>query len=279
MSGTQEEVRVVHPPHGGKIPLTVLAPEAPSTRTPLVLVPGVGGPRDTYHHQMQAFGADRMVVATNLNAVSAPRVGPIGSAAQDVLCVLDELGIARCDLMGASFGSTIVARVAALAPERVRRLLWIAPPVVRHGPWRRSFGPGWLVGGALLKYAPPSQRGPVARFVASRRMYTVEPDLDEIELERLAGRISDTQFRPFFSRLAALHSWDWRRFDAPHPHPLLVVQGAQEHAMTPPDMVRAWERASGRPVAVVPGYHMPYLSYPEPFNAVVREFLDAPDYS
>ena len=24
MSGTQEEVRVVHPPHGGKIPLTVL---------------------------------------------------------------------------------------------------------------------------------------------------------------------------------------------------------------------------------------------------------------
>jgi len=30
------------------------------------------------------------------------------------------------------------------------------------------FGPGWLVGGAMMKYAPPDYHGQVARFIHER---------------------------------------------------------------------------------------------------------------
>jgi pimeloyl-ACP methyl ester carboxylesterase len=51
------------------------------------------------------------------------------------------------------------------------------------------------------------------------------------------------------------------------------VQGERENAVSPPDVIRAWERLSERPVAVIPGTHMPYLSFPQEFNAVVEAFL------
>ena len=265
-------ITVVTPPHGGSFPVTDLRPEMPGPRRPLIFVPGVGGPRDMYHHQIAEFARDRRVVATNLNATIARGSTSIDSAARDVLAAMDTLGIEQADVLGASFGTTAVARLAALAPGRVVRMVWVAPPVVRHGPWRRIFGPGWLVGGAMLKYAPPHYHGPVARFIHERGMYWPEPELGPHELELMAKRVSDIQVLPFFNRVLDLKDWDWRTLEVAHP--VLVMQGGREHAVTPPDVIAAWEKASGRPVAVTPGHHMPYLSYPKEFNAALREYLD-----
>jgi pimeloyl-ACP methyl ester carboxylesterase len=263
---------LVSPPHGGSFPVTDLGPDAPSGARPLVLVPGVGGPRDTYHHQIAEFRKDRRVVATNLNAVRARGQGAIESAARDVLAALDALGIEQADVLGSSFGTTAVTTLAALAPGRVARMVWVAPPVVRHGPWRRIFGPGWLVGGAMLRYAPPRYHAPVARFLHERRLYSPEPDLGPHELELLAQRVSDTQLVPFFNRVFELRDWDWTGIDVAHP--VLVMQGGREHAVTPPEVLDAWQRAAGREVVVTPGHHMPYLSFPAEFNAALRTWLD-----
>ena len=271
------EVRDIHPAHGGSFEIEVRRLSAPSVHPPLVLVPGVGGPRGTFHHQVRAFAENRDVIATNLNASQAPASEPVDSAAHDVLAVLDALGLERVDLLGSSFGSCAVARLAVLAPRRVRRMVWVAPPVLHHGPWRRAFGPGWLIGGALMKYAPPGYREEVIRVLATRRVYSPEPDLSEAELNLLAGRVSDTQLAPFFRRLSGLRDWDWRRLPAPAAHPALVIQGAKEHALTPLDVRRAWERLTGRPVVVTAGTHMPYLSFPEEFNHAVQAFLDEPE--
>lgn len=277
LAPTAAPQRVLNPPHGGAFAVTDVGPTAtPGRELPLVLVPGIGGPRDTYHHQIAAFREHRRVVATNLNPARGKGLSAIASAARDVIAAMDALAIERADLLGASFGSVVVASVAMLAPERVARLVWVAPPVVRHGPWRSSFGPGWLFGGALLRYAPPRYQAPVARFLSERRMYSPEPELSPHELELLAGRVSDTQLAPFFERLIELRGWDWRRLPAPILRPLLVIQGRSEHGLTPPDVLGAWERASGRAVAITPGHHMPYLSYPLEFNETLRAFLDDP---
>ena len=241
-----------------------------------MLVPGIGGPRDTYHHQIAAFRTDRRVVATNLNATIGKGLGAIESAVRDVLAAMDALGIERADVLGASFGSVVTANAALLAPERVARMVWVAPPVVRHGPWRSIFGPGWLFGGALLRYAPPRYHAPVANFLSERRLYSPEPEISPHELELLARRVSDVQIAPFFARVIELRRWDWRRLAAPDQHSVLVMQGRNERAVTPPEMLAAWERLSGREVAVTPGHHMPYLSYPREFNETLRPFLDAP---
>jgi pimeloyl-ACP methyl ester carboxylesterase len=271
------EVRNIEPAHGGSFEIEVRRPERPSPHLPLVLVPGVGGPRGTFHHQVTAFAQDREVVATNLNAAQAPATEPVDSAAHDVLAVLDVLGLGRVDILGSSFGSCAIARLAELAPQRIHRQVWVAPPVVHHAPWRAAFGPGWLVGGALMKYTPPSYRGEMVRVLAQRRVYSPEPDLTEEELHLLASRVSDTQLAPFFRRLSGLRDWDWRRMPTPAARPALVIQGEKEHAVTPLDVRRAWERLTGRPIVVIEGTHMPYLSYPEQFNKAVRDFLDEPE--
>ena len=262
---------IVTPPHGGSFPVTDQHPATEGPHRPLVFVPGVGGPRDMYHHQLAEFGRDRRVVATNLNPTIARGASSIESAARDVLAAMDALGIEQADVLGASFGTTAVARLAALAPGRVARMVWVAPPVVRHGPWRRMFGPGWLFGGAMMKYAPPDYRSRVARFIHERGMYGPEPELGQHELELMAKRVSDVQVLPFVSRVLDLKDWDWRTIEIAHP--VLVMQGGREHALTPPDVIDAWRRLSGRDVVVTPGHHMPYLSYPKEFNAALRDYL------
>jgi len=244
--------------------------------TPLVLVPGIGGPRGTFYHQVNAFKGDRRTIALNLSATRRGGASAVDSCADDIAFALDALDIACADVAAASFGTAVATSFALRHSSRLRKLVWIAPPVVNHAPWRRTFGPGWLVGGALLAYSPPRGRKGVARFLAQSRWYSPEPDLTSAELELLGSRASETQIVPFFERLQELVRWDWNRLPAPFPAPLLVIQGRTERAVTPAETLATWTAVSGRDVAVVPGHHMPYLSYPGEFNAVLRGFLDAP---
>ena len=286
MRAMSEEIRTIQPRHGGQVEVAIRrsraveATEATASadtpaRPPLVLVPGVGGPRETFYHQVEAFSADRDVIATTLNAAQAQGLEPIDSAARDVLAVLDALGLEQVDILGHSFGSCATARLAEIAPARIRRQVWVAPPVVHHAPWRAAFGPGWLVGGAMMKFSPERYRADVVRMIAERRVYSPEPDLSEVELGLLAGRVSDTELAPFFRRVSGLRDWDWRRLNAPAPRPALIVQGERENAVTPRDVQQAWRKLSGRPIALLAGTHMPYLSFPVEFNRIVAEWLDA----
>src|SRR5512147_1904972 len=103
-----DELVEVRPPHGGSFPVTDVVPDAPGPAgLPLVLVPGIGGPRDTYHHQMAAFRGDRRVIATNLNPIRGRGMSAIESAARDVLAAMDALQVGRADVLGASFGSVV----------------------------------------------------------------------------------------------------------------------------------------------------------------------------
>src|SRR5687767_34147 len=272
-----EEIVEIRPRHGGRVEVAIRrsrSSDGPG-RVPLVLVPGVGGPRETFYHQVEAFSAARDVIGTTLNASQAQGLEPIDSAARDVLAVLDALGLEQVDILGHSFGSCATARLTELAPDRVRRQVWVAPPVIHHAAWRASFGPGWLVGGAMMKFSPERYRADVVRLIAERRAYSPEPDLSATELALLAGRVTDTELAPFFRRVSGLRDWDWRRLTSPSPRPALVVQGEREHAVTPLDVRRAWVALSGRPIALTGGTHMPYLSFPQEFNRVVAEWLEA----
>lgn len=275
MSALEAGIRTLRPRHGGFFDIEVRRAESASGAPPLVFVPGVGGPRDTFHHQIREFARDRDVVAINLNPAKAKGLSAIDSAAHDVLWTLDELGLARPDLIGASFGSCTVARFGWLFPERVRRMIWVVPPVVQSSKWRESFGPGWLFGGALLKFSPVRHRKLVAQKLAGTKIYSPEPDLDAYELELLAQRASDTDLLPFFRRFGDLRRWDWTKLPAPHPVPGLVIQGRTEHEATPSAAIAAWTALTRRPVSVIRGRHMPYLSYPGEFNPLVRDFLSA----
>jgi len=273
-SAMSDEERRVVPEHGGHVDVTIHhARSANRIHPPLVLVPGVGGPRETFHHQVEALSVDRNVISTTLNQTQAQGVEPIDSASRDILAVVDALGVEIVDVLGHSFGSCATARFTELHPERVRRQVWVSPPIVHHAPWRAAFGPGWFFGGAILKFTPERHRAEVVRRIAESRTYSTEPDLSEAELTRLAERVSDTDFSPFFRRFSGLRDWDWRRLHAPAPRPTLVVQGEKEHKVTPRSDRRALEMLSERPIGLIPGTHMPYLSFPREFNELVHSWL------
>jgi pimeloyl-ACP methyl ester carboxylesterase len=277
MGKLENGVLTIAPAHGGAFDAEVRSGPGPGppAANPLVLVPGVAGPRGMFHHQIEDFARDRDVVAIDLNTALAKGMGAVDSAAEDVLSTLDFLGLERVDLLGTSFGACAVARFAWRHPERVRRMVWVVPPVVQSSSWRVSFSPRLLLGGALLKLSPPRARGAVARSVSKLRLYSPEPQLCARELELVAARASRMALWPLVRRVRDVLDWDWRTLPAPHPVPALVIQGHAEHEATPSDALEAWRRLTGRPVAVIPGRHMPYLSHPSDFNSIVREFLTA----
>ncbi len=54
------------------------------------------------------------------------------SAHQDLLALLDALGLERADLVGSSAGAHTALEVAAVAPERVASVIALAPPLPDH---------------------------------------------------------------------------------------------------------------------------------------------------
>jgi 3-oxoadipate enol-lactonase len=57
--------------------------------------------------------------------------GPF-SPVEDVVSVLDELGLERADVVGASFGGRVALELAGAHPERVERLVLVAPGLGDH---------------------------------------------------------------------------------------------------------------------------------------------------
>ena len=97
------------------------------TGPPLLLITGLGASLDL------AEPFERELVARGLQAISfdAPGIGqssPYGrprrmrGIARTVECMLDALGYAQVDVLGASLGGVIAQQLAHQAPHRVRRL-------------------------------------------------------------------------------------------------------------------------------------------------------------
>jgi pimeloyl-ACP methyl ester carboxylesterase len=102
--------------------------------------------------------------------------------ADDVLAVLDALGIERFRIMGHDWGALTAILVAATAPERVERLM----PMSFPPPWDRRPDPRRAIGGAHVPFLSVTDR--VAPLIAEqilRRAGTLSDREVEVYLERI----------------------------------------------------------------------------------------------
>jgi pimeloyl-ACP methyl ester carboxylesterase len=227
--------------------------EASGEGRPVVLVHGLGGSARWWRATAAELARDHRVIVPELPGFGH-RPGGRRFALADAVPVLgglvERLGHGQADLVGHSLGALACLTVAAAEPERVRRLVLIAPPVRTASP--RMAGNVLPVIRTLLRL-PPAAALTVATDIAMR---------SPAALLRAAGEVLALDGDPGIG--------------AEPPVPTMVMWGARD-ALVPIGgagwVARVLPRAE---VAVIPGAgHVPMLDRPAEVNAALRAFLGA----
>jgi pimeloyl-ACP methyl ester carboxylesterase len=198
------------------------------------------------------------------------------SGANQLLEFMDAVGIESADVLGTSYGGTIVMALAATAPERVQRLILVAPAHcgsegVR---WQSrlfstrigaviaqllylapAFVHGWFIG---RMYAVPSRvrGGTVKEYAAAVRISgTIAPLVKLMQcwdrnFQELAGMM------PKIANIPTLLVWGEKDFVVP--------------IQTMPDLARSFKQCSI--AQIEDAGHLPYEELPEEFNRAVLGF-------
>jgi pimeloyl-ACP methyl ester carboxylesterase/DNA-binding CsgD family transcriptional regulator len=181
--------------------------------------------------------------------------------------VIDAVGTARVDLMGASYGAAVAATWAAMHPQRVSRLVlyggWVrgrdlSDPVVQEhivGLVRTHWGLGADVLADI--FAPDAGESIKAAFVQYQRQ-ACSPEL-AAQMLALSYRVDVTDV------LNGIQA------------PTLVVHRERDRAAPLAQGRLLAEGISGAQLRVLPGRaHLPYIGDPDSVASVIRRFLGLP---
>lgn len=202
-------------------------------------------------------------------------------SAERLLRFLDELQIDCADLLGTSHGGAVVMMAAALAPQRVRRLILVAPvnPWSARGTWLAPLLSSPAVAPLFLAFAPFLK---IAHSVLLRRLYG---DTRRIRPGTLEGYSAPFAIPGSFRyAVELLRTWksDLRELESMLPHiaeiPTLLLWGSEDRAVDPASALLLRKHFHHCQLAVFDGAgHLPYEEMPERFNRAVGEFLTPPD--
>ncbi|MEU7339227.1 alpha/beta hydrolase [Streptomyces sp. NPDC007074] len=243
---------------------------------PLVLIHGHPFDRTMWAPQIAAFSAGRRVIAPDLRGYGASPVVPgvtlLSAFAEDVVALLDDLGVTACVLAGLSMGGQIAMECYRLFPERIRALVLADTfPAAETPEGRRSRAAtaDRLLREGMAGYADEVLHRMVAPYADARvadrvhRMMTGTPV--EGAAAALRGRALRPDYRDLLTRVGV---------------PALVVVGADDtftpvhdaeamHAALPDSTLRVIASAA----------HLPNLERPEEFNEALAAFLARLDAS
>jgi 3-oxoadipate enol-lactonase len=190
----------------------------------------------------------------------------IDDLADDVVALLDELGVQRAHVVGLSLGGMTGLRLAARDPDRVDRLAVLCT----------SAKP---VPGPFLERAAAVRAGgtaPLAPAIAARWLTpafaAANPDL-VARLEAMIAGADDQGYAACCEVVAAL---DLRADLARISAPTLVISGADDVALPPEHQQAIAEGIAGAEwLTVEPGAHLANLEQPEQITAALLAHLDA----
>jgi pimeloyl-ACP methyl ester carboxylesterase len=252
------------------------------TGPPLLLVHGLLGYSFSWRFAMPVFAQQATVYAVDmLGAGFSDRPARLDctlrASAQRLLRFLDAVGVvSSCDLLGTSHGGAVAMMAAALAPDRIRRLILVAPV----NPWSAH---GKLVGALLSSSAisplflrmAPHLRG-AHRFVLRRLV----GDMRRIRPGTLEGYSAPFIAGAFDHPVATLRSWnrDLQELKSVLPRighiPTLLVWGSLDTAVSPDSARQLGQLFKDCQMVMFDGvWHLPYEEMPEEFNRAVAEFL------
>ncbi len=246
---------------------------------PLALVSGLNGVGRFWQPHLAELARRYTVVLHDHRGTgqsSHPRIDySVAQMADDLVQLMDHLGLERAHLVGHSTGGAIGQTLAIERPERIARLVLSATWSAADGYFRRLFE----VRGEVLRDMGP------AGYVRVSLMFMRPPawirDHDAAQAEEEAAMIAG--FPPaevMLSRIEAILRFDRRaelaRIDAP-----TLVIGAADDMVTPAyfseDLGR---RIPGAQTVILPwGGHFFPIAAAEEFRGKLLEFLERPTRS
>jgi pimeloyl-ACP methyl ester carboxylesterase len=249
---------------------------APSDRPPVVCIPGLTRNGRDFEAVAPALAADRLVAVVDLRGRGRSGWDPSGESyaldtyVDDVVHVLDDLGLVRALVVGTSLGGFVAMWLAARHPARVAAVVLndIGPELQTEGLERiRSYA------GQLPDVTGWSDAVAQTRLVGE----VAFPDYTDADWERTARRL----YRETDGRVAIDHdpgvaagrlSQDdpWEIFVASRELPMLLVRGALTDLLAPTTVAQMVALHPRLEVVEVPNRgHAPTLEEPVARDALL----------
>lgn len=250
----------------------------PRLDLPIVLIHAGVADRRMWDPIWPALTMDRDVVRLDLRGFGESAVPPTGrlSPVDDVLDTLGTLNIARCHLVGASYGAGVAVEVTLIRPEQIASLLLSAP------------------GGSLIAEVTPD----LGAFLAAERSALADHDLDravEANLDwwvdgpqRDASVVDPTVREPVrrmqrrvFEVTAGWDDVEEQEFDPPALDRLTEIQAPTLVLVGELDLQAIHDAArrvidaiaTARRVVWPDTAHLPSMEHPDDFLGLLRDWL------
>ena len=248
----------------------------------LLLVHGLMGYSFSWRHAIPTLAQGATVYALDLPGTGLSERLPdmdcsLAASATRLLRFMDQAGIDSCDLLGTSHGGALAMMAAALAPQRVRRLVLVAPanPWSAHGRWLIPILTNRRIAPIFLWLAPQS---PVLQAFFFRRLFG---DPRRIRPGTLEGYLAPMRTRGSFQYgLSVIRTWkqDMRKLQTAIPGiahiPVLLIWGDRDRAVEPESACRLQAQFQNCRLLMLAGVgHLPYEEVPAEFNRTVALFL------
>ena len=243
--------------------------DGPDDAPVLVLGPSLGTDVGLFDAQVPEFAQRHRVLRYDLRGHGRSQVVPgpctVADLAEDVLVLLDRLGVQRFSYAGVSIGGAIGQQLALTVPDRVERLALLATAAQFADP------PSWPVRAQQVR-----EHG--TEFLVPSRTDTwftaAWAEQHPAEAERLLAMLRTTPAEGYAACCDAIGAFDVRGRLGAISAPTLVLAGQEDPATTGEMMRELAEGISGAEFIVVPGAaHLPNATHPDAVNAALRDHL------
>ncbi|WP_372612957.1 alpha/beta fold hydrolase [Halomonas sp.] len=242
--------------------------------TPLVVIHGLFGSADNWRSHVTQWQKTRRVIALDLrNHGRSPHVPGMDyvDMSDDVIALMDGLGIERAHLLGHSMGGKVAMTLARLAPQRVASLIVadIAPQAYGHD--------HDSVFAALrrVEEGSPANRREADALLAEHidergvRLF-LATNLERRDSETLQLRIGLDEIQADYESIMGAPGGE-RAYTGP----TLVMRGAASGYVTDEMLPALREVLPETRVVTLDAGHWLHAEQPEAFRQTVEDFLDA----
>jgi 3-oxoadipate enol-lactonase len=240
--------------------------DGPEGAPVLVLSNSIGTTHELWDPQIEAFAERFRVLRYDQLGHGRSEVPPgpytVEGLGDELLALLDKLGIERFSYCGLSLGGAVGQWLGATVPDRIERLVLAGTSAYFGPPERWIERAAFVRGGGLAEVAAGSME----------RWFTA----DFGGWVHWRDALAATPPEGYASCCDALALWDFRSELIGVSVPTLVIVGAQDPATTPADAELIADAIPGAKLVVVPGAaHLLNVEQPEAFTAAVLDHLVA----